>query len=75
MFKFNNRYKLGTENFFNQNNSNLPPETPFCDSESETSLSRFEISQILQQPTLLHTTQYTDLFISNKEGLNMPTGI
>ena len=66
-------------NFFSTNNSNIPSDTPYHDTNpSQTRLSGFEMfsenEMFCNKPTPLNTTQYPDLFITYKEGFNMHTG-
>ena len=78
MSKLNNRYWLGTEHFLINHSSTIPTATPYHDTKSQTRLSRFEIfpenKMFCNKPTPLHLTQYSDLFITYKEGFNMHSG-
>ena len=78
MSKLNKRYCLEIEHFFYNTNLNIPPETPYHDSKSQTRLSSFETfpeSNIFcNKPTPLYTMHYPHLFITYREERNMHTG-
>ena len=76
MIKIGTRHWLETEHFFNESyNTNTPP---YSNPRDKSRLSRFEIyaaqKAFCNKPTLLHTTQYPDIFISHEEGFNINTG-
>ena len=68
MSKLNNRYWLETEHFFNNKDSDIPSETRYLVSKSQSRLSRFEIffesKMFCHKPKPLFTTQYPDLFVT-----------
>ena len=78
MYKLKTSYWLETELFFKINNSDVPLETHYHDSKSETQLFRFqtfpENKMFCNKPTALYTTQNSDLFEKYKEGFDMHTG-
>ena len=70
MTKIGKRYWLETEHFFNESyNTNTSPDLKTKDISR---LSQFKIyaaqKAFCNKPSLLHTTQYPDLFVSYKEG-------
>ena len=66
MSKLNYRYLLETEHFLNNHSSTTSSDTPYYDTKSPTSLSRFEIfpenKMFCNKPTPLYTTQYPGFF-------------
>ena len=76
MTKIGKRYWLETDHFFNESyTTNTPPNS---NSKDKSRLSRFEIyasqKSFCNKPSLLHTTQYPDLFVSYTEGFDINTG-
>ena len=76
MTKNGKRYWLETDHFFNESfTTNFPPKS---ESNKNSRLSRFEIypsqKSFCNNPTLLYTTQYPDIFVHYTEGFNFNTG-
>ena len=80
MSKLDNRYWLEIENehFFNDNDSNVPPQTPYHECKHQTRLSRFEAfpesRMCFNKPTPLYITQNPDLFLTYKGEFSLQTG-
>ena len=76
MSKLKNSYCFETEHFFNNNNSNIHPETPYHNSKSQTCLVfKFSLKKnFCTKPTLLYITLYFEPSITYEDGFNMHTG-